>query len=186
MNPRSASEEPAVIAICGIRPVNLYSCRSSTWAFVGRRKGEEGHDRRRVQKVSRLAAWTTGRGSSRRSPSSCDRAICRPRGEVPESQGPGVEVQIAPPQLSAHARHARARQDWSLTSLKEKLIKIGAKVVSHGRYVAFQMAEGRHSEKPVCRHPAVDWGIAAAARYIDWVMRSVVTRSTKKHGRRAS
>jgi hypothetical protein len=30
---------------------------------------------------------------------------------------------------------------WSLTSLKKKLIKIGAKVVSHGRYVAFQMAE---------------------------------------------
>jgi hypothetical protein len=28
-----------------------------------------------------------------------------------------------------------------LTSLKEKLIKIGAKVVSHGRYVVFQMAE---------------------------------------------
>jgi hypothetical protein len=28
-----------------------------------------------------------------------------------------------------------------LTSLKEKLIKIGAKVVSHGRYIAFQMAE---------------------------------------------
>jgi hypothetical protein len=27
------------------------------------------------------------------------------------------------------------------TGLKEKLIKIGAKVVSHGRYVAFQMAE---------------------------------------------
>jgi len=26
-------------------------------------------------------------------------------------------------------------KDWSLTSLKEKLIKIGAKVVSHGRYV---------------------------------------------------
>ena len=32
-------------------------------------------------------------------------------------------------------------KDWSLTSLKEKLIKIGAKVVSHGRYVEFQMAE---------------------------------------------
>lgn len=30
---------------------------------------------------------------------------------------------------------------WSLTSLKDKLIKIGAKVVSHGRYIAFQMAE---------------------------------------------
>jgi hypothetical protein len=29
----------------------------------------------------------------------------------------------------------------SLTSLKEKLIKIGAKVVSHSRYLAFPMAE---------------------------------------------
>ena len=32
-------------------------------------------------------------------------------------------------------------KDWSLSGLKEKLIKIGAKVVSHGRYVAFQTAE---------------------------------------------
>jgi hypothetical protein len=35
----------------------------------------------------------------------------------------------------------RAAEPWSLTSLREKLIKIGAKVVSHGRYVIFQMAE---------------------------------------------
>ena len=32
-------------------------------------------------------------------------------------------------------------QEWSLTSLREKLIKIGARIVMHGRYVAFQMAE---------------------------------------------
>lgn len=32
-------------------------------------------------------------------------------------------------------------KEWSLTTLREKLIKIGAKVVSHGRYVTFQMAE---------------------------------------------
>jgi Transposase DDE domain group 1 len=32
-------------------------------------------------------------------------------------------------------------KDWSLTSLNKKLIKIGARVVSHGRYVAFQMAD---------------------------------------------
>ena len=32
-------------------------------------------------------------------------------------------------------------KDWSMTTLREKIIKIGAKVVSHGRYVAFQMAE---------------------------------------------
>ena len=31
---------------------------------------------------------------------------------------------------------------WSLTTLREKLIKIGAKVVRHAKYVTFQMAEG--------------------------------------------
>jgi hypothetical protein len=30
---------------------------------------------------------------------------------------------------------------WSLTSLREKVVKIGAKVISHGRYAIFQMAE---------------------------------------------
>jgi DDE family transposase len=30
---------------------------------------------------------------------------------------------------------------WSLTSLREKLVKIGAKVVRHARYAVFQMAE---------------------------------------------
>jgi hypothetical protein len=34
-----------------------------------------------------------------------------------------------------------AEESWSLTSLREKLIKIGAKVISHGRYVIFQLAE---------------------------------------------
>ena len=29
----------------------------------------------------------------------------------------------------------------SLTTLREKLIKIGAEIVSHGRYLAFQLAE---------------------------------------------
>jgi hypothetical protein len=35
----------------------------------------------------------------------------------------------------------KAAASWLLTSLREKLIKVGAKVVSHGRYVTFQMAE---------------------------------------------
>lgn len=30
---------------------------------------------------------------------------------------------------------------WSLTSLREKFIKVGAKVISHGRYVTFQIVE---------------------------------------------
>ena len=32
-------------------------------------------------------------------------------------------------------------EQWSLTTMREKLIKIGAKIVRHGRYVIFQMAE---------------------------------------------
>jgi hypothetical protein len=54
-------------------------------------------------------------------------------------------------------------KDWSLTSLREKLIKVGAKLISHGRYVAFQMAEVAISRMLVRRDPAADRGTAAAA-----------------------
>ena len=39
---------------------------------------------------------------------------------------------LAPPKEVEH---------WSMTTMREKLIKIGAKVVAHGRYVTFQLAE---------------------------------------------
>ncbi len=32
-------------------------------------------------------------------------------------------------------------EHWTLTTLREKLIKIGAKIVRHGRYITFQLAE---------------------------------------------
>jgi len=32
-------------------------------------------------------------------------------------------------------------KEWSLRTLREKLIKMGAKVVFHSRYIIFQMAE---------------------------------------------
>jgi hypothetical protein len=32
-------------------------------------------------------------------------------------------------------------EHWSLTTLPEKLVKIGARIVRHGRYVMFQSAE---------------------------------------------
>jgi hypothetical protein len=32
-------------------------------------------------------------------------------------------------------------QGWTLTTLREKLVKIGAKVVKHAKYVIFQLAE---------------------------------------------
>jgi hypothetical protein len=30
---------------------------------------------------------------------------------------------------------------WSLSTLREKLVKVGARIVRHGRYVVFQLAE---------------------------------------------
>ena len=33
------------------------------------------------------------------------------------------------------------KNSWSLTTLREKLVKIGARIVRHGRYVVFQLAE---------------------------------------------
>ncbi len=45
---------------------------------------------------------------------------------------------------SSHKRKLalpKEAKHWSLTTLRDKLIKIGAKVVRHGRYVTFQLAE---------------------------------------------
>ena len=52
-----------------------------------------------------------------------------------------------------------AVEHWSLTTLREKLIKIGAKVVRHGRYITFQMAEVAIS-RPL---------FAEILRLIDWL-----------------
>jgi hypothetical protein len=35
----------------------------------------------------------------------------------------------------------RDGEHWSLTTLREKLVKIGAKVTRHAKYVTFQLAE---------------------------------------------
>jgi hypothetical protein len=71
----------------------------------------------------------------------------------------------------------KTAQPWSLTSLREKLIKIGAKVVSHGRYVTFQMAEGVAAD--VRRHAGADRPAAGAARA---GMRASETRAAAPRG----
>ena len=44
--------------------------------------------------------------------------------------------------LSANPGPHRAfPHQWSLTTLRKKLVKIGARTVRQGRYVAFQLAE---------------------------------------------
>src|SRR5207237_244210 len=45
-------------------------------------------------------------------------------------------------------------KDWSMTTLKERLIKTGAKVVSHGRYVAMTANDGARRGDGPCRHPS--------------------------------
>ena len=57
----------------------------------------------------------------------------------------------------------KAAEPWSLTSLREKLIKIGAKVVSHGRYVTFQMAEVAVPRQNVPGNPVADRPAAGTA-----------------------
>jgi hypothetical protein len=57
----------------------------------------------------------------------------------------------------------KTAEPWSLTSLREKLIKIGAKVVSHGRYTTFQMAEVA-VPRQCSGNPDADRPTACAAR----------------------
>jgi hypothetical protein len=71
-----------------------------------------------------------------------------------------------------------------LTTLREKLSKIGAKVVSHGRYVAFQMAEVAISRK---LFGAVVERIASIAAVGDGhVITPGRQRAAETKGRRAS
>src|SRR3954470_23265697 len=72
----------------------------------------------------------------------------KPKPPPPEQSGHHQNSAIAPravptgSKIRALLECVRQTVDlWSLTSLRETLIKIGAKVVSHGRYVAFQLAE---------------------------------------------
>ena len=44
-------------------------------------------------------------------------------------------------QLPTHLGAAQEVEHWSLTTRREKLVKIGARIVRHGRYVVFQLAE---------------------------------------------
>jgi hypothetical protein len=73
-------------------------------------------------------------------------------------------------------------KDWSLTSLKDKLIKIGEKVVSHGRYIAFQMAEIRNPSTNVPGDFAADCRTAAEASARASVRQPMVMRSRTPDG----
>jgi restriction system protein len=52
-------------------------------------------------------------------------------------------------------------EHWSLTTLREKLVKIGARIVRDGRYVVFQLGRGDGAAGAVRRHLAPDRSPAA-------------------------
>ena len=76
-------------------------------------------------------------------------------------------------------------KDWSMTTLKEKLIKIGAKVVAHGRYVAFQMAEVAIPRNLFADILRTHRGVATAAQCGHGVKRPTVTQPRPTNGRGA-
>ncbi len=50
-------------------------------------------------------------------------------------------VRTSPPSQEQKSVLPQEVEHLSLTTLRERLVKIGAKVVRHGRYIAFQLAE---------------------------------------------
>jgi len=60
------------------------------------------------------------------------------------------------------AAFGRTVRHWTLTTLREKLIKIGAKVVRHARYVVFQLAEVAIPRNLLAAILRRIWRIAAA------------------------
>src|SRR3954449_1599732 len=58
----------------------------------------------------------------------------------------------------------KTAEPWSLTSLREKLIKIGAKLVSDRRYVTFQDGRGRGAAADVCGNFVAHRPATGAAR----------------------
>ena len=99
------------------------------------------------------ARWSVPSGElpSDRDPSDSDRTTWGQDTGSGESRPDGCLTPRAPYKLFALAYNlgnflrTLALPDevaqWSLTTLREKLVKIGARIVRHGRYVVFQLAE---------------------------------------------
>ena len=76
----------------------------------------------------------------------------------------------------------KAVEHWSLTTLREKLIKIGAKVVSHGRYVTFPTGGGCGAEGAVPTNPPPHRWAAAGPFAAMTAFHPVASRSRDRTG----
>lgn len=76
--------------------------------------------------------------------------------------------------------------DWSMTSLREKLIKIGAKVVPPCPLRRLPDGGGGHSRKSLRRYPAHDRGTAVATARVNGLVRLGVASLIENDGKGAS
>jgi len=114
------------------------------------RVGLDRFHRSSVTNLSRSAEWVTWfydqRGKAEQYVNEGKNAIKWTRLSCRKFRGNAVRLQ-----LHALANHLatfmrtlalpKEVEHWSMTTLRENLVKIGAKVASHGRYVTFQLAE---------------------------------------------
>ncbi len=96
--------------------------------------------------AKRVVAFYNGRGTAEQWIKEGKHAVKWTRLTCTTFRANAVRLQTAraglqPRQLPPHAGAPDGDRGWSLTSLREKVVKIGAKVIAHGRYAIFQMAE---------------------------------------------
>ena len=99
--------------------------------------GAPGRARRRLLQPARHVRAVDQGGQGRDQVDAAVMPLLRRQRRAP----PASCARLQSRQLPAHAGDAGADQGLVADQPAEKLIKIGAKVVSHGRYVTFQMAE---------------------------------------------
>ena len=63
------------------------------------------------------------------------------RDEGQRRPSPASRPGLQPVQLPATLALPQEMDSWSLTTIREKVVKIGAKVIAHARYAVLQMAE---------------------------------------------
>jgi len=62
----------------------------------------------------------------------------------------------------ATAGAARADREVALTSLQQRLVKTGGRLIKHARYYWLLLAESHLTHQTVCRHAAKDHNAAVA------------------------
>ena len=96
--------------------------------------------------AERISKFYNGRGTAEQWIKEGKLALCWTRLSCRSFQDNAVRLQLFAlacnlANLLRSLALPREVAQWSLTTLRERLVKIGARIVRHGRYVVFQLAE---------------------------------------------